>query len=279
MPFFSIPDDSNLHYLPLVYYLPEALIARCPTLRELPRRIMEVITSDELMAIVESEQFLSEILDAGALLAFPHFGFGGWKEDYTGIFPVWQLSYLVRHWCQQLEIETGWGLQRLVSFPSHMYVRFFDPNEVDRVMRIIVQKTIEQQHWQPILDAIREMPCEEDFEPHKSNVRKDFYRKWYHSRSKRVQMVSLESCKTNNRNDIHKMMEAPFEDGVISEDFCKRFKETLSEKDMEILELRLAGLRYEEIGKRLGYKNHSGIVKRIRAIAKAFRAYENEYGL
>ena len=35
------------------------------------------------------------------------------------------------------------------------------------------------------------MPCDEDFEKWDTNVRKDFLRKWYHTRSKRVQTCLL----------------------------------------------------------------------------------------
>ena len=42
-----------------------------------------------------------------------------------------------------------------------------------------------------MLEAVREMPCDEDFDPWDTNARKDFLRKWYHTRSKKVQTVSL----------------------------------------------------------------------------------------
>ena len=65
---------------------------------------------------------------------------------------------------------------------------------------------------------------------------------------------------------------------VEGEDFCQRFKATLSQKDMAILELRVEGYTYEEIADRLGYKTHSAVVKRMEAIKKRFIQYENETG-
>ncbi len=41
---------------------------------------------------------------------------------------------------------------------------------------------------------------------------------------------------------------------VEGEDFCQRFKATLSDKDMAILELRVEGYTFGEIADRLGYK-------------------------
>lgn len=92
-----------------------------------------------------------------------------------------------------------------------------------------------------MLDVVREMPCAEDFEPWGTNVRKDFLRKWYHTRSKKV-------------------------------------KATLSPKDMAILELRVEGYGYQEIADKLGYKTHSAVVKRMEAIKRRFIQYEEEAG-
>ena len=65
---------------------------------------------------------------------------------------------------------------------------------------------------------------------------------------------------------------------VEGEDFCQRFKATLSDKDMAILELRVEGYTFGEIADRLGYKTHSAVVKRMEAIKKRFIQYENETG-
>lgn len=36
------------------------------------------------------------------------------------------------------------------------------------------------------------------------------------------------------------------------------------------------GFTYEEIADRLGYQNHSGVIKRMQAIREAFIKYENK---
>lgn len=272
-----IPSDSHLIYLPLMYFLPMDLIARCPTLRALPRKVREVMYSAEMMEIISSDVFLSEIMDAGSALAFPHFGFGGWKEHYTGYCPVWKLSYAIPLWCRMLEAEIGWNLQALMNIPSIRSIPFFTPEYIRGVMRKVVKRGIQEEGWQPVLDVVREIPCNEDFEKWDTNVRKDFLRKWYHTRSK-VQMISLEACMEDEDNGIHEIADSSsgFEEKVIVEDFCRRFKERLSKRDMEILELRIEGFTYEEIADKLKYKNHSGVLKRMRAIKKAFLKYEEE---
>ena len=45
---------------------------------------------------------------------------------------------------------------------------------------------------------------------------------------------------------------------------------------MEILEPRVEGHTCEKIADRLGYKNHSGVVKRMEAIKKRFIQYDND---
>ena len=274
----QIDHNSNLRYLPLVYFLPEDLISKCPTLRRLPRKVREVIYSEDMTEIVNSDQFLNEIMDASAALAFPYFGFGGWKEHYTEYSPVWRLSYVLPLWCKGLEKEIGWNLQALMYIPSSESIGFFEIGYITEVMARVVKRVVEEQDWQPILDVVREMPCDEDFEKWDTNVRKDFLRKWYHTRSKRVSMVSLEACIEDEDHGIHEIADtsSKFEDYVISEDYYRRFKEQLSAKDMTILELRVHGLTYEEIAKKLGYKNHSGVLKRMAAIKKEFLKYEEK---
>lgn len=277
---YQFPYDSPVRYLPLAYMLPYDVISRYPTLSKLPRSMGALNASPEWGKIIVNQQFLNEIMDAVASLAFPHFGFGGWKEHYTGYSPVWRLSYALPLWAKGVEKLRGWGVQALFSLPPDYEIPFYDPEDVRLVMKQVVEQTIEEQGWGPMLEVIRDMPCEEDFEKWDTNVRKDFLRKWYHTRSKRVQSVSLEECMEDEDNNIHSLPDpkGDFTEQVESEDFCQKFKETLSQKDMAILELRVEGYTLEEIADRLGYKTHSAVVKRMEAIKKRFLQYEQESG-
>jgi len=275
---YRFPYNSNLRYLPLVYFLHQELIAKCPTLRALPRGLGGIMQSDKHIAVIQSDAFLKEIMDATASLAFPHFGFGGWKEHYTGFCPVWRLSYALPLWAKLLEAETGLGLQTLFQIAPSESIPFFDPGFVKETMRRVVKRAIAEEGWQPILDVVKEMPCDEDFEKYNTNVRTDFFRKWYHTRSKRVKTVSLEACMEDEDHKIHEIVADSVDvaESVSAEDFCQRFKARLSKKDMEILELRVEGYTYEEIADKLGYKNHSGVIKRMQAVTKEFVKYEEE---
>lgn len=277
---YQFPYDSPIRYLPLVYMLPYDSLMRCPILRKLPRS-MGALNNQEWGEVIESDAFRNETMDAVASLVFPHFGFGGWKEHYTGWFPVWRLSYALPLWAKGVERIRGWGVQALFDLPPDFEIPFFDPEDVKASIGEVVRQTIEEQGWGPMLDAVREMPCDEDFEPWDTNVRKDFLRKWHHTRSKRVQTVSLEECMEDEDSGIHAIVDpamGDFTEQVAGEDFCQRFKATLAEKDMAILELRVKGYGHQEIADKLGYKTHSAVVKRMEAIKKRFIQYEEEAG-
>jgi hypothetical protein len=191
---------------------------------------------------------------------------------------AWKFAYTIPVWAKALKEETGWDLQFLFDLPKDYQIPFFNMEYVRETMREVAKRGIAEQDWQPILDVVREIPCKEDFERWDTNVRKDFLRKWYHTRSKRVQMVSLEACIANKKDSIHEMTadSTYIPESVEAEDFCERFKERLTEKDMAILELRVDGYTYEEIADKLNYKNHSGVIKRMQSITKEFLEYENE---
>ncbi len=101
-----------------------------------------------------------------------------------------------------------------------------------------MKQTIEKQGWGPMLEVILDTPCNEDFEKWDLNVRK-----WYRTRSKRVQTVSLEECVEDEDSNIHSLPapKGDFTEQMKSEDSCQRFKAALSQKDMAILELRVEG--------------------------------------
>ena len=168
---------------------------------------------------------------------------------------------------------------RILALGDGRSIPFFEDEYIKETMNKVVKRGIIEKDWQPILDVIEEIPCAEDFEPHFSYARADFIRKWYHTRVENVKMVSLERCIKNGKDSIHKMMDSTsdLEEHTLSEDYCQRFKATLTERDMEILELRVDEFTYEKIAEKLGYQNHSGVLKRMRRITEAFQECERKH--
>ncbi len=56
----------------------------------------------------------------------------------------------------------------------------------------------------------------------------------------------------------------------------RQFMERLSEKDRQILYLRMQKRPFAEIAQRLGFKTHSAVLKRVRKIGKAYERYMGE---
>ncbi|NLB91674.1 MAG: hypothetical protein GX786_10715, partial [Clostridiales bacterium] len=180
--------------------------------------------------------------------------------------------------CKILDEDFGWGIQSLFIIPSFETIPFFEPENIKKIIGKIVKKVVELEGWQPTLDIQKAMPCFEDFEPWESNVRKDFIRRWYHTRSKWVKTISLESYKENKGNNPYEVEDPSsfFEKDIAMEDFYQKFKEILSKRDGEILELRMQGFTYERIAEKLGYKTHSGVIKRMEIIKRSFINYEEK---
>ena len=120
-----------------------------------------------------------------------------------------------------------------------------------------------------VLDVVEEYRCFEDFDRRKSNAKTDFFRKWYHTRTK-YQTVSWEDYISENEGYSDG---ATPEEAAVSTVLVEQFLATLSEKDRRILELRMEGICLEDIAKKLGYSNHSGVLKRIQRIGQAYEAF------
>ena len=277
MNYIRLPYDTPLRLLPLAYFLPRESQSQTPTLRTLPRCFHEVMTSEKHIDTIKSDQFLNEVMTATAELVFPHFGLRGWVEHYTGYCPAWELAYAVSLWAKTLEEEIGWGLYNISKLPKECQIPFFDTDYIKEVMGFVAKRGIEKENLQPILDLVKEIPCHEDFMPYDTFVSIDFKRKWYHTRSIRVQTISLEACLKDEDHSIHEVAtDSADMNNVESMDFVERFKVRLSEKDRTILEFRELGYTYEEIASKLDYKNHSGVIKRMRAIKSEFIKYQDE---
>ena len=273
--------DFHLMFLPLVYIIPYEMLIRCPTLQNIPRTMGEIQNnSAQFRKLVRSRSYLAELLHAMALLAFPHFGFRGSFNHYSFDFPMRNMGASLHLWLEGVEKFEGWGWKKMNHLPPEALIDFCEPEDVHALFEKIVKWAIEKENWGPIIQVLREMPCEEDFAPQNTYVYQDFIRKWYHTRAKHAHTVSLEECPETSNVELRTegALSNNFIEQVEADDFCERFKATLTPKDMEILELRVEGYSYKEIAKKLGYKNHSGVIKRMEAIKKRFIEYENETG-
>ena len=113
----------------------------------------------------------------------------------------------------------------------------------------------------PTIAVAEEYRCFEDFDTRASNQKKDFYRKWYHTQTMHPQ-VSLDGFKTDYAEELRwsgmgyrKTSQRISSNESTVKVLAEQFMETLSEKDKQILQLRLEGYTMEEVAEKLGYAN------------------------
>jgi hypothetical protein len=133
-----------------------------------------------------------------------------------------------------------------------------------------------------VIETAKEFRCFEDFDYRNSNQKRDFYRKWYHTRT-RHPIVSIEEAQTYGSDDfisyeIHDESQ-DFENDLCEKIVIEQFKSKLTQKDIDILTMRMEGVPYEEVADKMGYKNHSGVIKRVKRIAEAYLDFCDKYDI
>ena len=272
----------NAEFIPMYYFIPRRILAACGAeLNALPRNPQKILHSKAACDLIESDLFRLLIVDAVAYMVWSYMGFSEYMEIYSGDDPAWRLAHCPEIWVKEL---TGQGiLPTPESFLKNANEEFgyVSEDEIDSVLRFIVPQAMERYHMGEVLKVAQEYRCFEDFDFRKSNQKTDFIRQWYHTRTRHPQ-ISLEAYQeTYAENHDRQEWDLPdssqdVQETVVSQATVEQFKTTLSEKDMAILEMRMQGYTLEEIAEKLGYQNHSGVLKRIRKIGLAYEAFTGE---
>ena len=272
----------NAEFIPMYYFIPRRILEACGAeLNALPRNPQKILRSKAACDLIESDLFRLLIVDAVAYMVWPYMGFTEYMEVYSGDDPAWRLAHCPEIWVQELTDEGI--LPSAESFLRNANEDFgFVPEaEIDAALRFIVPQAMERHHIGEVIQVAQEHRCFEDFDFRKSNQKTDFIRQWYHTRTMHPQ-ISLEGFReTYAENHDGQEWDAPdssqdVQEAVVSRATVEQFKTTLSEKDMAILEMRLQGYTMEEIAEKLGYQNHSGVLKRIRKIGQAYETFTGE---
>ena len=272
----------NAEFIPVYYFIPQRILEVCGAeLNALPRNPQKILHSKAACDLIESDLFRLLIVDAVAYMVWPYMGFTEYMEVYSGDDPVWRLAHCPEIWVKEL---TDHGiLPTAESFLKNANEEFgYVPEaEVDAALRVIVPQAMKRHHIGEVIQVAQEYRCFEDFDFRKSNQKTDFIRQWYHTRTRHPQ-ISLEGFReTYAANHDGQEWDMPdssqdVQETVVSQATVEQFKESLSEKDMVILEMRMQGYTLEEIAAKLGYKNHSGVLKRIRKIGQTYEAFTGE---
>ncbi|MDD2600770.1 MAG: hypothetical protein PHV32_16995 [Eubacteriales bacterium] len=279
----EITQFRNAEFIPAYYFIPKSVSAKCGAeLNSVPRRPYELLHCWDAIAVVESDLFRLLIIDAYAFMVWPFIGLGAKREIYSGYEPSWIFAHSPAYWIQKMidekiiptaqELLKNGGVTECFGYVSE--------EEISTLFSWIVPQTMAHQNMIPVIAVAEEYRNFEDFDYRSSRQKTDFYRKWYHTRTAHPQ-ISLEAYQ-EEYTEAHGGQEWDMPDNIDVElDVTTKlqvddFLATLSEKDKQILKLRMQGLTLEEIGKELGFQNHSGVLKRIRKIGKLYEKYSGE---
>ena len=283
----TVVNLNNFEYLPLFYLFPkELLVDTCPGLLHMPRNVHGIFKQEQWYTMLNSDFFFQAVCDLTAFYIWPSFGISTYMECFSGHDPMWRLAHATRIWEEAFEHLSGVTPQGLANTPRKEQ-RWLNTDEFESIMLRIGVYGINKNKLIPCIQVVRGMRCIEDYDNRYSNAKIDFYRKWYHTRT-RFKTVSLDQLidrhySNSNSDTVNAELgcfvantEADFEDKSCSKFDTQRFCETLNPRDREILEMRVNGDTYQEIADELGYKTHSAVLKRINRIAEQYIEYKNK---
>ena len=280
----EIAQDDDKSWLTLFYALPKELTEKFPAAMELPRCPYEVLRTDKYDHIVKNDMMKVLVWDSYSWAAWQFFqvkdrsgnyrDIPGNRPDYAGHSPIWQLSYAIIPYMRMKLESHGMGFQNLYNMPMGAEVPWLTYKQFGNLVGNLTDMIVVEQKWQPVIDAAWEMRAEEDYETKFSVVKNDFKRKWHHNRS--GQHISLDQMMKNKDGDMMEIADPrqEFEQEIMGQDQIEAFKKaTLTDKDQEILRLRMLGHTEQEIADMVGYKTASAVHKRIAKIASIYEDF------
>lgn len=157
----------------------------------------------------------------------------------------------------------GYTAERYFDFEPGYELRYLSREETDDLIRIMVGYYMSNCNFRLWREIVQEHRAHEDYDTRRNSVKMDFFRSWYHSRSK---------IKVLDYIDVEEPGYYPYEK-IDSKLDLERFTKRLDEKNQRIVKLLLAGYTQAEIAQRLGFANHSGVCKRIKKIGALLIEY------
>ena len=278
-------------WLPMFYLLPKEYVQKRSVYLSLPRCPYAIWNTHQYDELVNSDAFLEMIWDSYAWAIWNCFlvpdknGKRKWMPTninyYSGNFPLWRLAYtIMNHIRKKLEDDQILTFSRLLCLRPGMEFSWCTTAQFDALVCTLTLKIIEAQDWQPMIDELWLNRTVEDFdETRVSRERIDSYRKWHHTRTNVGTPVSMEQMQEDCEDGTKDIADpdSEFEHEVLNELRLKSIMETLSERDREILKLKMQGMTDQKIAEKVGFKNHSAVAKRRKQIAEHFQKYvENE---
>ena len=294
---------------PLVLEMPDGSLKEYryawayPAFLYLPQEFLLYLGDEKLQSINRNPRALIKDLDQLKILddvLFFNFcdrsyGFLVWSNltkdksfllSYSRDNPIFVIAHWLPLYLEQLHMDIGLPtFKEIIEDPEYYaedwgfssYLQFKDE------ISYIVPRAVERMGLQGTIDTVKEFVCFEDFNSGYSTNKMDFFRKWYHTRTKHPQM-SLDEYTEEYKDQYngYSMVrdvaneEIPFEDFVISKVDTELFISKLSDRDQQIIKSRLEGKTYEKIAAEVGFKTHSAVLKRIKKIGEEYQKFSGD---
>lgn len=140
----------------------------------------------------------------------------------------------------------------------------------------LIETVMQGQQVSEIFGISKKIPQHEDFTEQLNQDKINFYNKWTHCKTKLGAPLLFSELSEDETTDIEgaKMffLNDPEEERryiFLRDEFAK----TLNSTDKEIYYLSEKGITQKEIAKRLGYKTHSAVSKRMKIMNKDFKKF------
>lgn len=140
----------------------------------------------------------------------------------------------------------------------------------------LIETVMQGQQVPQIFGISKKIPQHEDFTDKLSQDRINFYNKWTHAKTKLGAPLLFSELSEDEATNIEgaKMFFANHPEEERRYIFLRdEFAKTLNGTDREIYYLLEKGITQKEIAKRLGYKTHSAVSKRMKIMNKDFKKF------
>ena len=277
----TISPMKNAAYLPAFFLIPEGIRKKCGRdINAIPREISRLRSDKHAHKTIEDDSFMEVIIDAYAYMVWPFITPDTVKmEIYSGYDPIWKIAHTPYYWINEMTLcGTLPSVEQIFKYPPDYTFPNVPGNQVYMILSYIVPRAMMRHGLWDVVRTVTENRCFEDYDSRDSFQKTDFYRQWYHTRTRHPQ-TSYEKFR-DEWQEMHDGRDWDLEDPsvktpdeIVSELDIEAFIRGLSEKDRQILQLRRAGRTYEDIAKAAGFKTHSAVGKRLKKIGREYEAF------
>ena len=259
-------------YLPLFYMIPYEIAER-RNLHRFPRNPYVVATDPHWREVYYSKWFQVQVLDTWGWMMWQCLGIRGGVDNYSIRDPFVILTFSLPMWAWLL-IEMGVTTDFLAGYNNGEDVEFLSmensAHNCDQIAKLFWHHP--KLKMKEVFEIVKNHRDHKDFSGMPSHVKMDFHRQYYHTRTK----TGIEPITNENDDAVY----APYYQNDFEEVETRMwfdvFLKRLNDRDKQIIKLLEIGYTQNEIGKILGYSNHSGVNKRIKFIRTEFRKFQKE---